>query len=87
MSLATGTNFDFWLDCHVRSNRTSCMHVKKIETTKIDPKNRNSMCPLRKFMLVCACHKLGYPSYLAVMLPKFCENFVDHVLRLIKLNC
>jgi hypothetical protein len=38
-SLATGTNFDFWLNCHVRSNRTSCMHVKN-QNNKNGPKNR-----------------------------------------------
>jgi hypothetical protein len=31
-------------------------------------------------MLVCAFYKLEYFPYLVVMLPKFCENVVYHVL-------
>jgi hypothetical protein len=38
-------------------------------------------------MLVCAFYKLEYLSYLAVMLPKFCEKVVYLVLGLIKPNC
>jgi hypothetical protein len=32
MSLATGANFEFWLDCLVRTNRTSCTLLKIMET-------------------------------------------------------
>jgi hypothetical protein len=35
-------------------------------------------------MLVCAFYKLEVPSYLAVMLPKFCRKVIYRVLGLIK---
>jgi hypothetical protein len=32
MCHATGTNFDFWLDCLVRMDRMSCIMLKMVET-------------------------------------------------------
>jgi hypothetical protein len=68
--------------------RLACM--LKIKTTKMDPKIQFSICYLRKILLVCAFYKLEYLPYLAVMLPKFCEKVVYHVLgelsRIVKKN-
>jgi hypothetical protein len=45
MCLATGTNFEFWLDCLVRMNRTSCIMLKVVENLKLNP--YLFMCSLR----------------------------------------
>jgi hypothetical protein len=37
MCLATGANFEFWLDCLVRANRTSCIVLKVVEKVKTKP--------------------------------------------------
>jgi hypothetical protein len=73
-SLATDTNFDYWLDCHVRSNKTSCMHIKNRNKLKWT-QNRISVCYLRKILLVCAfCKKIKFMLCIGVMLPKFCKS-------------
>jgi hypothetical protein len=36
MCLATGANFEFWLDCLVRTNRTSCIMLKNRKNLKLN---------------------------------------------------
>jgi hypothetical protein len=61
------------------------MHIKKIETTKMDPKTEFPYT-LRKILLVCAFYKLEYLSYLAVMLPKFKKKLVHLVVPCARFN-
>jgi hypothetical protein len=37
MCLATGANFEFWLDCLARTNRTPCIMLKVMEKLKTEP--------------------------------------------------
>jgi hypothetical protein len=37
MCHATGANFEFWLECLVRVNRTSCIMLKVMEKPKTGP--------------------------------------------------
>jgi hypothetical protein len=37
MCLATGANFELWLDYLVRTNRTSCIMLKVVEKFKTEP--------------------------------------------------
>jgi hypothetical protein len=37
MCLATGANFEFWLGCLMRTNRTSCIMLKVVEKFKTEP--------------------------------------------------
>jgi hypothetical protein len=37
MCLATGANFEFFLDCLVRMNRTSCIMLKVVEKLRTEP--------------------------------------------------
>jgi hypothetical protein len=36
MCHATGANFEFWLECLVRTNRTSCIMLKVMEEPKLN---------------------------------------------------
>jgi hypothetical protein len=45
MCLATGANFDFRLDCIVRTNRTSCVMLKVVKILELNP--YSFMCSLR----------------------------------------
>jgi hypothetical protein len=55
MSLATGANFEFCLDCLVRTNRTSCVMLKVVQELKTEP------------ILVCVLFKVKFlPSLLSV---------------------
>jgi hypothetical protein len=45
MCLATSANFEFWLDCLVRKNRTSYIMLKVLEKLKLNP--YLFMCSLR----------------------------------------
>jgi hypothetical protein len=71
-SLATDTNFDFWLDCHVRLNRTSCIMLK-IDNNLKWTKKQNLFTLSKEVLLVCAFYKLEYLSCIAVVLSKFCK--------------
>jgi hypothetical protein len=37
MCHATGTNFEFWADCLVRTHRTSCIMLKVMVKPKLNP--------------------------------------------------
>jgi hypothetical protein len=37
MCLATGANFEFWLDFFVRTNRMYCIMLKVVKNLKIEP--------------------------------------------------
>jgi hypothetical protein len=37
MCLATGANFEFWLDGLARTNRTSCIMLQVMEKLKTEP--------------------------------------------------
>jgi hypothetical protein len=45
MCHATGANSEFWLDCLVRTNRTSCIMLKVVEEPKLN--SYLFLCPLR----------------------------------------
>jgi hypothetical protein len=36
MCRATGANFEFWLECLVRTNRTSCVMLKVVEEPELN---------------------------------------------------
>jgi hypothetical protein len=46
MCLATGANFEFWLDCLVRTNKMSCIMLKVAE--KLKPNPYLFVCSLQK---------------------------------------
>jgi hypothetical protein len=48
MCLATGVNFEFWLDCLVRTTRTFCIILKVMKNLKIKP------------ILVCLLSKVNF---------------------------
>jgi hypothetical protein len=37
MCLATGANFEFWFDCLVRTNSTSCIMLKVVKNLNLNP--------------------------------------------------
>jgi hypothetical protein len=54
MCHATGSNSEFWLDCIVRTNRTSCIMLK-IEK---EPKLNSRLFPCSQKQVVTACFVL-----------------------------
>jgi hypothetical protein len=51
MCHATGANSEFWLDCLVRTNRTSCIMLKVMKEPKLN--SRLSPCSLKQIVIVC----------------------------------
>jgi hypothetical protein len=55
MCHATGANSEFWLDCLVRTNRTSCTMLKIVK----EPKLNSCLFPCSLKSMVLACFVLS----------------------------
>jgi hypothetical protein len=51
MCHATGANFGFWLDCLVRTIRTSCIMLKVVKEPKLN--SRLFPCSLKQIVIAC----------------------------------
>jgi hypothetical protein len=51
MCHATGANSEFWLECLVRTNRTSCIMLKIVKEPKLN--SRLFPCSLKQIVIAC----------------------------------
>jgi hypothetical protein len=68
MCHATGANSEFWLECLVRTNRTSCIMLKVVEESKTE---LMTVSVLSRIVIV--CFVLSSLSSVDVLL---CINFI-----------